>query len=76
MHPKWQDFLMHLLIHCFIFQRYRSVMFSPFPTLEKEFMLLTVCAGIVLNELKKHYVGCTQLSTLNWKMNMDYFWSK
>lgn len=42
----------------------------------EEFILLTVCVGIVLNELKKNYVRCTELSTLNWKMNMDCLWSK
>lgn len=63
-------------MNCFILQRYRSAMFSSFPTQEKEFILLTACVGIALNELKKNYVQCTQVCTLNWKMNMYCLWSK
>lgn len=50
--------------------------FSPFSTVEKEFILLTACVDIVQNEWNKNDVQCTQLCTLNWKMNMDCLCSK
>lgn len=43
---------------------------------KKEFILLTACVELFLNELKKNYVQGTPLCTHNLKMSMDCLWSK